>query len=305
MSIGTPFKLDSADLKKNFWSGYTDTPAFWKNVAPQVIPSSNGTETYRWLDTLSSFEDWTFKGEIPDAELNKHEDTWANKDLGRNMLIFDKELRRDQTGMIRLRAQGLGAGYPAKQNSMLATLMEGAAADKTKFDAQYFFDDDHPGLDAPGGASTTFDNSFALDLTTDNLETVVYTMQQYRLLNGELANVTPDTLVVPSQLQFTAKKIVNSLRVMEDANNAENQLGFLNVVVYPSLTDTNKWYVLDNSKPIKPFFWQEELPLRVLSQEISKTNDEYIRGRRYRLSADASGCFGHSLWFLAAMSNPS
>ena len=301
--IGKPLELDEGALLDAFWSGYTEEMDHTATIAPQTIPSNKEKETYRWLDLLSMFADWTNLGSIPVASLTKEEYELANKKLGRNWLVDTYELRRDGQGMINRRAAAIGAGLPAKKNEMLQDKMTGADADELLWDAQYFFDTAHPGRTA-AGAATTFSNDLGYSLTRANLQTTISTMKQYRLQNGQLANVTPTHLVVPSDLEWTAREILFSTQTPEDANTATNPLfRGLQLAVFPNLADTNEWYVLDNSKGISPFYWQEEKQLEVVPP--SQDRDSYVKARTIEYSADASGAFGVSLWFLACKNDPS
>ena len=295
--IGKPFQLDEGALLDAFWSGYTEQVDYASAIAPTVIPSNKEEETHRWLDLLSMFADWTNLGSIPVASLSKYEYKLKNLDLGRNWLVAKKELERDGQGMINRRATAIGAGLPAKKNEMLAAKMTGADADELLWDNQYFYDTAHPGKTA-AGAATTFSNDLGYALTRANLQTTITTMKRYRLQNGQLANVTPTDLVVPPELEYTAREILNSTMTPEDANTATNPMfGGLKLQVFPNLADTTEWYVNDNSKGITPFYWQNEKDLEVVPP--SQDTDSYRKSRTLEYSADARGNYGVSLWFLS------
>lgn len=305
MAVGHPFELNDQELMRNFWTGFESEPAVWQTVAPQIPGVAFGketTKTFRWLELLSSFEDWTNLGSIPSSVMDKREYTLERKKYGRNLTIEEEEAEDDGGGMIYARAQGLGSGWPARQNYDVSYLIENAHQDRLLWDLQYFFDGAHPGATA-AGVATTFPNKFQLELTRPNVQAILSTMATYRFLNGELVGCRPNLLLHPPALKFAAKEICLSPKYPDSANQGDNPMfRELLPVEMPNLTDINRFYIVDTTHPIKPFFWCPKQELRVILP--NRQSDEYVKGRRLTYSADASGRFGVSLWWWAAMSDP-
>jgi hypothetical protein len=110
------------------------------------------------------------------------------------------------------------------------------------YDGLPFFDTAHTLSDS----STTLSNHTASSaLTRANLETVLTTIRQTNAIDdrGNRIQLMPNALVVPSALEFTARRIVNS--TVSDADMQVNPVqGSLQVIVNPYLTDdTDSWYV--------------------------------------------------------------
>jgi phage major head subunit gpT-like protein len=304
--LGT-FKLSNTELVRSFWQGYEDEPAFWQTIAPQVGGISFGSEntkTFRWLELLTAFQDWTGLAEIPLATADGREYQVTRKKWGRNVLVDEEEGDNDQGGMIYAQARGVGSAWPAAQNTECASFLEGLHQDKLLWDDQYFFDGAHPGKTA-AGAATTFANKFQLALSADNLETVMAAGQTFRYPNGELCNTNFTHLVVPPAKRYTAEKLVYSEGYPESANQGRNPMfRKLEVVTFKNLTDTNRWYLLDLSHAIKPILWVPKKELQIVLPLANGSNQTYLRSRKLEYSADASGAFACSFWWWATMADP-
>lgn len=298
--IGKDFDFDVAGVKTNFVKGYTDEAADWQSITGAPIPANGLDATYTWLDELSAFDYYDKSGAIKESSSAQHSYTVKNRPFGLNWTVSEREVRADNTGQIMLRARQMGNGAAHFYNDKLAYIMEYASESagcegSTLFNGQYFWDGSHP-----ADTGNTHSNLGSSALAQTALETTIYTMRGFTGRTGKRLGVRPTHLVVPPELEFTAKRILLSNQEPATANNAINPMqGRVKLIVLDSLTNATDWYVLDLSKPVRPFFYQEAQPLRVMSQEGSLTgSDEYIKNRSYTFSADGEGAFGCSLWFL-------
>jgi len=83
----------------------------------------------------------------------------------------------------------------------------------------------------------------ALDEST--LSAAIIAMRNQLSEAGNPLNITPGYLVVPPELEFTAKKIVHSVLVPGSDYNDINPLqGIVEVITEPLLTDPDNWYVV-------------------------------------------------------------
>jgi len=117
-----------------------------------------------------------------------------------------------------------------------------------------------------------------------------------------LLGVTPDLLVVPPDLQWTAMELLESRYWPGEgsvtAKTASNVLrGKLDLMVSPYLTDTNDWFVLSTKGLVKPIILQSRTPAEFAALESGSENgfmrDEYLYGVRARYNA------GYGLWQMA------
>ena len=120
------------------------------------------------------------------------------------------------------------------------------------------------------GATAAYYNSLAIDLSDVNLKTAYLRMTSTNNIDsrGRKIALKPDTLLVPSDLKFTAMNILNASNVLGTANNDVNTAQNLvsNLVEWQFLTDTNAWFLLKakfglkfhNRMPLTFDFYQDE-----------------------------------------------
>jgi hypothetical protein len=93
-----------------------------------------------------------------------------------------------------------------------------------------------------------------ITLTAGNLELAIIKFNTQTTTDAEGATVKlglrADTLLVPPDLEMSAKRLLQSAQIPGSANNDINVLqGGLNVVVAPYLTSTSVWYLLKAKSP--------------------------------------------------------
>jgi hypothetical protein len=82
-------------------------------------------------------------------------------------------------------------------------------------------------------------------LAEASLGAAITAMRKQTSEKGNPLNIEPGFLLVPPELEFTAKKLVNSTLVPGSSYNDVNVIkGLVEVLVEPLLTDTNNWYLV-------------------------------------------------------------
>lgn len=284
-------------MNKRFQAGFSTAPSFWQQIA-MLVPSTTAIETYAWMADIPGFEEWV--GERTIHNLKSRAAQVINRKFQDAIKIPREKLEDDQFGIYGNWAEMMGVAARTLPDELLATLIK--AADTTVcWDGQYFFDTDHP-VSMDDSASGTQANAFtssALSATT--YATVRAAMFAFKGEGGRYMNVRPNLLVVPPQLEKTAKEVVVAQTIPGAAIAGDNVMrGTADVLVIPHLADEpTRWYLFDTTKPIKPFVWQERQAVE-FTAKFNPTddnvffNDEYIFGGRMRGEA------AHGLWFLAA-----
>lgn len=127
----------------------------------------------------------------------------------------------------------------------------GGLAPFTGGDAKALFATDHTNKQ---GTITQSNHSTAA-LTQSALESVITTMRKRKDSKGQILGYNPNTLIVPVELAFDAQVILNTAQQTTTANNDINPLnGLLNLVVWPYLTSSTAWFVVDSSAHDLNFF---------------------------------------------------
>ena len=165
-------------------------------------------------------------------------------------------------------------------------------------DAVALCSDSHP-LN-PNKSSIVQDNNFALALNKDNVRIIREAMMAFTDDNRNKMAVTPTLLLVPPPLEDTALEIVNSVLNPDNANNTINpQYQRFRVMVWHYLTDSNAWFMIDESLMRMSLDWFNRVPFSVyLRDGDDRTVMAYWRAYQ-RFS------YGFSDWKWVAGSNPS
>jgi len=118
------------------------------------------------------------------------------------------------------------------------------------YDAYPFFDTAHP---IKLGDSTYANHTVSLSLSDANIETARILMEHTSAVDerGEPILNMMTHLMVPTQLEFTAARILESVLKPGTANNDRNvHQGSLQLVVWRFLTDdTDAWWLLNSDRP--------------------------------------------------------
>lgn len=103
--------------------------------------------------------------------------------------------------------------------------------------------------------TVTQSNRITTPLSQTSLQAVISAMKTRRDSKNQIVTFTPDTLLVPPALEYTARVILESTQVVGSANNDVNPVkGALNLIVWPYLTSSTAWFVLDSKAHELNFF---------------------------------------------------
>jgi hypothetical protein len=302
-------------LRKVWTLGLTEQdPTFRRTQIFPMDTSSRAKETFQGIGELGS-EAWNQfdkDGRVPYegfSPLWPHElvhrrfamGMMVERELVDDLLYPEAPIPRDITS----RAEALGRSAALHRERSAAALFNNAFTD-TGNDAEGFSVTGPDGVGLISTAhkrspsdSTTQSNEFTLSLTGDNLDTVRLAMNAWTDDRGHLAPSEPDTLLIPPALENTARIIMNSDLDPTSANNAVNpNKGRYNIVVWPWLTDTNRWFLIDSAKKRQHLVW-----LNRIAPEFAQERDFDTMFAKYRGYYRFSRGWAHWNWI--AGSEPS
>jgi hypothetical protein len=128
------------------------------------------------------------------------------------------------------------------------------------------FSDSHPLTDS----ASLFDNLTTGALTDANLKLALILMRQTVDEAGIQVVCIPKKLIIPNELEFTAKQILASTNVAGEMSNTKNTLPGLQLEIMDYLTSATAWFVqAQNFRNLvfkwreKPFFGYTDLQKRV------------------------------------------
>lgn len=131
----------------------------------------------------------------------------------------------------------------------------GGLATFTGGDAKALFATDHVNR----AGDVTQSNRITTPLSQTSLQTVLTAMKTRKDSKNQIIGFQPDTLLVPTGLEFTARTILESTQVVGSANNDINPVrGALNLIVWPYLTSATAWFVIDSKAHELNFFRRKD-----------------------------------------------
>jgi len=144
-----------------------------------------------------------------------------------------------------------------------------------------------------GGATYSNILATASDLTQTALEQAMIDISNYTDDMGLRMNLRAEKLVVPTAYQFTARKIMETDKVVDSADNTKNVIaGSLQIIVSPYLTDADQWQVVTSCKNGLTHYWRAR-PEFMRDNEFSTLNLQMLTWMRFASGwTDAHSVFG-------------
>jgi len=280
-------------LKTLFNNAFAAAPSTWDKIAMKV-PSSTGSNLYAWLSAFPKMRRWV--GEKHVKNLQAYSYSVVNEDWEATVAVNRNHIEDDQLGIYQPQAQM--AGFSAKQlpDEIVYELVNNGFT-ALCYDGQYFFDVDHP----VAGASVSNVGTKALSAATLAAAQGSYgaartAMRRFKDEDGRPINVSPTVLLVPPALEDTARALLTVDRLEDGKPNPYK--GTAELVVESRLTSDTAWFLLDTSKPVRPFIYQER-KAPVFVQQTDPEADDVFSRKEYKFGAEARAAGGYGFWQMA------
>jgi phage major head subunit gpT-like protein len=263
-----------------------------------VQGSDKAVEYDLGIGDMSDFENFSNIGRI---QYDTPEQLWrvsyTHTEYAKGFQIERKLFEDNLYSVMNDRAVDLGRAAWRTREKKAAALFN-LATSTAGYDGVALASNSHPL--SPTNASVQ-DNYFALALSSANLSTVRLAMMEYTDDRGNLANVNPDLLLVPPELEETAWQIIQTPTLYQAGSGnltPEFHRSRYQVVVWNQLTDANRWFLID-SRLMKRFVkWYDRVPL-----EFGMTEDFDTFVAKWRAYMRFS--YGWSDWRWVGVSEPS
>lgn len=280
-------------MKTLFNNAFTATPSNWEKIAMRV-PSTTGSNLYAWLSAFPKMRRWV--GEKHIKNLKAFSYTVENEDWEATVEVDRNHIEDDQLGIYAPQAQM--AGYSAKQlpDEIVYELVNGAFSNAC-YDGKPFFDVEHPV--AEGVASNK--GTAALSAASQAAAQAGYgaartAMRTFKDEDGRPLGVRPNVLLVGAALEDTARALLTNERLEDGKTNLYK--GTAELVVDERIESDSAWFLLDTSKPVKPFIYQERKAPEFVQQTDPEADDVFNR-KKYKFGAEARAAGGYGFWQLA------
>lgn len=280
-------------LKATFNNAFAAAPSQWQKIAMKV-PSTTGRNDYAWLSRFPRMRKWIGDKAVKALEGAKY--SIINDDWEATVEVDRNDIDDDQLGIYGPQAQM--AGYSAAQlpDEIVFDLVNNGFTTLC-FDGQYFFDTDH----LISGASVANKGTKQLSIATLAAAQASYgayrtAMRKFKDDEGRPLGVAPNILLVPPALEDTANALMTVDRLEDGKPNPYK--GTAEVVVEARLTSDTAWFLIDTSKPIMPFIYQERKAPVFVQQTDPQADDVFMR-KKFKFGAEARASGGYGFWQLA------
>lgn len=138
------------------------------------------------------------------------------------------------------------AGEKRLVNDMVTTALEAGTSGVNLWDGEFFFDTDHPANpgDLSLGVWSNYQASTKDPAVLANITAEVALMQAVLGPDGKPIGADPDTLLLPIAKGEPVRTVLAQNFLASGASNP--YFGRFKVVIIPTLTDTNDWYLVDS-----------------------------------------------------------
>lgn len=285
------------NLKTTFNRAFEAAPSFWEKIAMRV-PSTTKTNDYKWLANFPRMKKWV--GDKAVKALAAFGYTVENDDWEATIEVDRNDIEDDTLGIYAPQAEM--AGFSAKQlpDEIVAELVNGVFTNKC-YDGQYMCDTDHPVTDKNGVVqSVSNKGTKQLSAATQaaaiaSLGVARTAMRKFTDDEGRPLNITPNVLLVPPALEDIANILANNDRLDDGKPNPYK--GTVTVVSDSRLTSDTAWFLLDTTKPVKPFIYQERKKPGFVQQVDPQADDVFMR-KKFKFGAEARAAGGYGFWQL-------
>jgi phage major head subunit gpT-like protein len=279
-------------LKTTFNNAFGSAPTVWQKIAMKV-PSTTGQNDYAWLSKFPKMAKWIGDKNVKSLEASKY--TIKNDDFEATVEVDRNDIDDDNLGIYGPQAQMAGESAAQLPDEIVMELVNGAFT-KVCFDGQFFCDTDHKVADA----SVSNKGVAVLSVASQAAAIASYgaartAMRKFKDDEGRPLNITPSVLLVPPALEHIALALVNNDRL--DDGKANPYKGTAEVVVDARLTSDTAWFLLDTTKAIKPFIYQERKAPVFVEQTDTQTDNVFMR-KKFRYGAEARAAGGYGFWQL-------
>lgn len=270
-------------FKKEFTTVLNDTPTAYERIAT-VTKANTPSVDYGWLGQFPTMKKWVGDRVIEDLTAHKYS---IVKDRFESTIEVDRDyIVYDNLGVMKPAIQELARGSKTHYDETVFGLLE---SNGNCYDGKKFFATTH----SMGGV--TYKNKATDVLSMESFFAKRKEMMSIKGEKGKPLGIKPNLLVVPPALEEAALKIVTAETINGTTNIAK---GLAEVLVVPHLSSETGWYLMDDTRAIKPVILQINQPIRFTPMD--KADDEAVFMRAaFRYGVDAEHNAGYGLWQLA------
>lgn len=255
------------EFKGLFEASFASYPTLDVKALSMYVPTNTITTTYNWLENLPATRQWVGEKFVKNVSASGFSVT--SLEYENTLGVKRRDLEADNLGIYRPLIQAMAAEAKNHAVRLWAQVLTNSSTTLC-FDGQYLVDTDHP------VGATTWSNNTASALSLGALTLGIASMKGLVDDGGRNIGVRPTHLVVPLELEVTARELLESQVKIGGSNATPNIISRfgLELVVVPELTNASAWFLLDMSKGIGPVIYQERKAPEFLS--VTSLDDSHV-----------------------------
>lgn len=260
-----------------------------------VVTSTKSIEQYNWLVKLGRVREW-----IGPRVLNRFKAYGffvENKKWEDSVEVEIDDISDDQLGQYVPQIQNMSVEANQHYPRLITAMLETGFVNES-YDGQPFFDESHP---VGGRATSLISNKGTLELSAEGLQQAFENLANLRDDRGDPLGITYDTLYVHPSKRTLVKEILEAeYKIVAGTIASYNKARDIvdRVVYLPFLTDQNKWFLADTSRPIKPLILQ--IRERPVWQAVTNLGDSMVFDTdKFKFGLKMRHNVGYLLWQLA------
>lgn len=270
MAMARPDWVDALD--DNFRAIYNETeertlPTMMFDKIFNVMNSTKAFEKDTSLSGIGLLEEVNELGNIPFEDIAPGWDTtYVHRKFGKGRMVSQEMIDDEKWNIIPKLPKTLSDAKNRTVETTAADVLNfgfvaggGGMAPFAGGDGQPLFSTAHTNR----AGNVVQSNKITAPLSDVSLASVITAMKTRKDIKGQIITFQPDTLIVPSALEFTARRILETTGQLGGNNNDINVVkGALNLVVWPFLTSSTAWFVADSKAHELNFFWRKNQGVR-------------------------------------------
>lgn len=286
------------NLKTTFNRALKAAEPEWQEIAMKV-QSTSGENRYKWMERFPAMRKWV--GEKVVKQLKGQGYTLINDDFEATIEVDRNDIEDDSLGIYGPEAEMAGYSSAHLPDELVFDLVN-AGFTELAYDGQPFFDTDHP-VGTKDGETVSVSNKGTAALSHATLAAAQASFGAARTTLRKMKddeerplNINPSVLLVPPALEDTARALMSVDKLEDGKPNPYKSAA--KVVVSSRLTSDTAWFLLDTTKPVKPFIYQERKAPTFVSQTDMNSDNVFLK-KKYLYGAEARGAAGFSFWQMA------
>lgn len=276
-----------------FNNAFDAAPSQWQKIA-MLVPSSTAANDYNWLSKIPQMKEWIDEKTVKSLAASDY--TIKNKDWEVTIGVDRNDIEDDQLGIYKPQAMMVGESAKRLPDEIVFSLVSNGFTNKC-YDGKPFFATDHK----VGKGTVSNKGTKKLSIATLAAAQASYGAARVALTRmksdeGRSLNIKPNILLVPPALYDVANALMTNDRLEDGKPNIYK--GTAEVVIDNELQSDDAWFLLDTTKAIKPFIYQERKKPVFVSQTDMASDDVFLR-KQFKFGAEARGSGGYGFWQLA------